>query len=964
MDEISSAQESPPFQNAYSDQSTAVLIQDSILYSTSSLMQKDIKDLLENAKTRAGSFQMDHARSEEFENAYPMQVPSSVREDVQPILAPVRNLEASKETGAQQGASPLDHDPAFQMLFNKTRVLLERSHFSSDFLTILRRYVGLLLEDGHDAMKDRYVLALQRELDLRDWDVTSPFIDLLDIFLSRPANPWMMLANVERRKQRALLESAFTKWKLKTRVDRYLMKLSYYWGCYVQRKYLQLWQERKNFKTHNLRVEADCLMDFKSQSNNFDKWMKRTDAHKLKQDLANAFFLQKFLKLFIKKGFSSMDSLNLAKQALRKSCLRHTFTSWKLQKRLRLSKELLTRWPKTVSFGRLKTKNKNVASLKQKQLLFEKSHLIGRTLQTWKLRLRENQSKMNELLELEVAFKEKMALKVVKDVIDWKEREGLVVKMVNSLLLQFVFRKLWLKRTRERSMLSQIYLRRSAVLYSRYFSMWLARMIDNEAASSVRDKVIICHVFDVMKLRNNELKFQRKGNQLKVRKFLLQWRERTTHELLLGKHLQKNLLGVWLHEWQRKYHSFNDLSYITVKCRDSFLLKHYYNQWAQKSMEVLEMKRKSGWFAKLHVISKVKGVLKRCEKLNATLEAFVVHKSRRQEEKYMSVWISSMRIQMRLKQEIMLDQYLIVGNMSLIKSCFSQWAKRYRYFYDDCNKVAKRQNAQTIIASVLRRALSKRTVYDNWRIVSMELDNQSKLSSYFGSFKLKYELVSALNEQLGRVLAEKELSMLINCLNMWTMKQLKSSRNRETVELFRNRWNRASLRAILLLWKEKCDSIKADPPAFSDERFTSGSEPNDRSLVTPTRMKKSGRITIPGSEVIKRNRMEAMKNHYRRARKAIPSPIKFSDNLDSVTKRRLETNSETMEDRATPPPPKMNLEKINKNLASKKSMINFRSIPEAKLSPAPSSRVSEIPVVDRSLLSKHNRDLDRSPTVR
>ncbi|SCU96879.1 LANO_0E14598g1_1 [Lachancea nothofagi CBS 11611] len=938
------------------DPLTSSLMSYNLKHSTSSLVRKDIKDLLQDAKSPVTDNDADSITSEHFEHLFHHPETSGEKRTLSP------SSQTSNKQHAFHSIPSLDDDPYFRMLFNKTQVLLLRRNFSLDFLVILKRYISLLLEEGQDPMLDQYVLELQNELD-KGWELTQAFLELVDTFLTCPANPWMMLASLEQRNRRATFQSIFSRWRLQTELNLSLKQLGLIWDNYVQRKYLRVWQEKVRFKCKDLRSEADCLINFKSQSNTLDQWMKRTDAQKVKQDLADAFFLQKHLKLIEKISLFQRNHLKLADHDYEARCVKRAFSTWRLETRYQHSRPQLGAKSVRLFFKKVVTRSAYVRSLADKALLLERVLLLTPVVKIWRANLTEKQNKMKDLVELETIFREKMALKVLKDVTDWKEREAFAVKSLDTILVKFVFRKVWLKRLREKFSLHEYRSKRKAALSGRYFSIWRARYCKTFKAFSHYERVLARKALRGMRFKQRDLEIRRTRSETWARVLLLRWSNQAKLEKLLKRYQIQVVLSFWNHEWKRKYKSFKDLSTITVKCRDSFLVKEHLEKWIRKYKQAEELKRKANIFAKLRAISKMKRTLPHSERLNLFSLEIATQINHKHKKKYLSLWKSSVQIQRRLKQEIVLDQYLTLREKAALKDYMALWSSRFRYFSLDCTIVADRQRYQNVASMVLQKALDKLQLHENWRLVSIELDNQSKMSNCLGDLKLKYTRISAMRKQLDRVVSEKDLSTLVKCMNMWTMKELKCSRNSETVDIFKNRWNRASLRAILLLWKEKLDSFNSEQPASIVKKSPDNQE-QDQSLITPTRIKNSGRITIPGSERMKQNRMEAMRNHYRRARKAIPSPIRFSEKLDTVTKRRLEVSASSLENREISPPPIMDLEKINKKLASRKSTISFKSIPDAKLSPLTSPQYSPLPVVDRSLLSQHSRGLERSPSIR
>ncbi|SCU79341.1 LAFA_0B02498g1_1 [Lachancea sp. 'fantastica'] len=938
------------------DQSTLALINDNLGHSTSSLVQKDINDLLKDAILK-GSWQKENLdfTGEVQEPAY------DYRRRVSPISSPVRRLQDTEGYYQPTRFSLQQNDSYFRRLFNRTQVLLLRNDFSLDFLIILRRYVHLLIEEDENPMDDQYVLELQNELD-KGFVLTARLYNLLELFLSHPSNRLMMLAQYEQRKRRSIVESVFTRWKLLTKVDMNLMQLSLAWNSYLRKKYFSSWRRKTRFKCKELEMEADNLINFKCQANTFDMWMKRTDAQKVKQDLADVFFLQKYLTMFKEEVKIRANQIEAANSQYRRRCVSRAFSSLKLQKIQKLVEERVTLDVKKEHFRQLSERYNDIRSMNYKAALLARHHTLSPFMNKWRLRFAEDFMKKRQMGQLEILFREKMAFKVVKDFVDWKDREAHAIAHLNRVFVRYVFQDLWYRRYKERQLLNNYCSKQDAFLTARQFSSWKAWSHQTNRALCFNEKAICKRTFRLLRLGALSARLRSRHGEVLVRKVHLRWLEATRLELVLADCRQKLLKKFWNRKLKNRYWSLVDLSSITKKCRDSQIARENFDKWLSAYRTTGELQRRAEFFKKVRAIVKLKTVLIHCDQLNAASRTYAIQKDNHGMQKFFSIWQSSMRIQIRLKLEIVLDQYLSLKERSTMKKHMAIWLSRFQYVSLKCTKVADALRERAVTSVAFAKAIEKLELHEEWWKVAVELNDQSSLVIAFDKLKLGYNQVAAMQRDLARLQADRELSSLVHCMNVWTMKQLKCSRNSETVEIFKNRWNRAGLRAILLLWREKV--------AYGHSKHSDGDVQNfglnegDQDLITPTRIRNSGRITIPGSEKMKQNRMEAMRNHYRRARKAIPSPIRFSERLDTVTKKRLEAKSIALEHGNISPPPKMDLEKINRKLASKKPAISFKSIPEARLSPVTSSPYSYAPIVDRSLLSHHDADLDRSPSIR
>ncbi|CAR21486.1 Sfi1p [Lachancea thermotolerans CBS 6340] len=948
---------------AQDDQLTSALIHGDSMYSTGSLLKKDIHDLLKEAKASSSQFLPENNH---------LNPPDEPEEPLYHLP-----FHPAKETGYLGDLSQIfgEFDPNFTsknrakcddalilLLFNKTQVFLLRNGFSLDFLMILKRFVELLVEEGLNPLENESLLELQNELE-KGWEITPSFVALLDTFMMNPKNIYIALALFEFKSKRHSLKINFTRWKLQTELELNLRQLTDIWNSYIKQKHLQRWENTYRFRSEDLKGEADSFYNFKSLSNATDKWMKRMDEQKIKQELADAFLIQKEFKTIQKAYTLQIRSRELALRAHSKSCLGRFFTTWRLAARLKETRRQLSAPTEGLFFRKFRQKYRNLDSLSDKARILEKSLVLSPILILWKERLIQRVEKTKHLEILELIFQRKMALKVLKSAFTWKEREAAAKESIHFTLLKYFFCDVWRKRLNERQLFSEHTLRQDALLCCKYCTLWRNRVMVKKKANDHYQRAMSQKYFELFQLKCAYSRNERRKRESSTRLIFERWQRATELNLQLKAYESNFLRLFWRHEWKRKYANFNDLTSITIKCHNSLVVKQYFFRWAKKKENYETLRSKAFLFAKTRVITKMRLVAQRVKKLDAVARKYRTESDAECKRRYMTLWLASLKVQMRLKHEILLDQYSSLTGQVLIVRYLKVWRTRTRYLRTECEEAADRLRYESLVGMMFRKALDKMRTYEQWNSVSEELNLQSVLLNHFNIFKQSYAELKQMSEYLERIRAEKDLTALVKCMNMWTMKQLKCTRNIETVEIFRNRWNRASLRAIMLLWKEKAETVNTSSATkLRHELYEGGDKVEDQSLVTPTRIKKSGNITIPGSERMKQNRMEAMRNHYRRARKAIPSPIKFSDNLDTITKKRLEIGDR--ESSEPSPPPKLDLGKINKKLASRHTKISFKTIPETKFSMEASPERPPRLVVDPSFLSSRPDEVDSSPSIR
>lgn len=587
-----------PVYDTHNGQSTLDLIGDSPLYSTGSLVKKDIEELLREAKGFVTHSDIDESLQ---------QLPFYLNEDSNHSenLSKVFE-EFNKQKGWRARITPVS-DSLLQVLFNKIQVFLLRNSFSLDFLFILRRYASLLEEDGLNVMEDSSILETHNELE-KGWELTPRLLNVLERFLINPENPLMAFALFEHKKRRSALQINFTKWRLQTELEMNLKRLQFLWHRYIQKKYLERWERQLTFKCYDLNSEAQCLMAFKYQSIALDQWVKRTEEQKIKQDLADAFLVQKAMKKILEVYAKRVSQNSKAKQASDNNCGRRYFTIWYLNLQLSKSKRQLNQPTKAIFFRRILLKYQDVGSLQEKAQFLRKLLLTSPCLQLWKERLEEREKKMRRLQQLELTFRQKLAMKVIKRAIHWKERESSAVSSINHTLLRHFFLDIWLERLKERSQLQSHLIVTQSRMCNKFFFIWERQFSINARAEKVYCKNLLFKHFKLIKLNRLCSKADKNSREKLVRNSLLYWNRMTALRVLINYHQRSIMQRFWNQKWKLKFESFNNLTKITVKCHQSLLVKELFGRWIGKKLAYEDLNSKVEAFRKVKVIMQLKKV--------------------------------------------------------------------------------------------------------------------------------------------------------------------------------------------------------------------------------------------------------------------------------------------------------------------------------------------------------------------
>ena len=161
-----------------------------------------------------------------------------------------------------------------------------------------------------------------------------------------------------------------------------------------------------------------------------------------------------------------------------------------------------------------------------------------------------------------------------------------------------------------------------------------------------------------------------------------------------------------------------------------------------------------------------------------------------------------------------------------------------------------------------------------------QIYSKNTLQSMFRMWVERYNKYVELQEILDENTDQQNIDILSSYLSVWSMKLMKVSRNNQSIEAFRTRWDRANLRGFISLWKEKYEEKQhVQNEIHRDDAATLAHE-------TPQRPTAANQDTIRGSVSVRKNKLNAMINRYRNVGRAIPSPIKNEgDNRRSILNR-------------------------------------------------------------------------------
>ncbi|KAG0657018.1 hypothetical protein C6P44_004796 [Monosporozyma unispora] len=353
----------------------------------------------------------------------------------------------------------------------------------------------------------------------------------------------------------------------------------------------------------------------------------------------------------------------------------------------------------------------------------------------------------------------------------------------------------------------------------------------------------------------------------------------------------------YFYRWKVRSGLVMDMNRRALMVYDDSIKRKHFSKLRQQMRAIIELNERVELHLKIKTINKLQHLLNRLKELQTKEEEWSLIDRPIIQGCNFSKWKKSYAEARNRKFDLNLNIYSSQHRHRLKKKYFQIYHKQSVIINEHLNVIADDMKNRQLLKSYLNRTIvgygDNRADY----IYADNVKNNTVLKDIFTLWKFRIdELESVLNE----VTNEKNLYLLSSYLRIWSMNHFKVARNERTVQLFRQRWERATLRGLIQLWKLKSGSSKLsnnepfDATENNNVNFdreeiastTSNISPHHIGRVeTPRRMEAT--TAIPGSLRMRRYKMQEMISHYNRAR-IIPSPLKESSNLPNAVKRRLQ----------------------------------------------------------------------------
>ncbi|EDO19035.1 hypothetical protein Kpol_2002p108 [Vanderwaltozyma polyspora DSM 70294] len=905
------------------DSTEALITEDMLSSSTRSLLNEPVENLLERVHiTDLSVEELDDSGPESIETEIIRLYNSDSKKKI-----PSEDLELTALLIPNSLNQNIKYNPELKLLYDKIQVMLIRNSMSSDFLKVFKRYVGILVHEGYDPNNDHFVNELRNEL-VESFEITSNMEEIISSFILNPNTLEMKLALYEHNKERELLTMTFKKLQFVFLMKGSLNKLEDVWNEYLRRKYFLTWNRNFRYYRGHLIRKADSLNRFRVISNGFDKWLDNRDSNRSKALLADNYFINnKFISM--KNKSKSLDKLRITSEnKYVTNSMKKAFQLWKLNylsrqfcpKRFHTKKEMIIRW---------KNRYNNNSVMKEKSRLTNYVFTVLPYYKNWSQLAAKKIEDQTNLNILERKFLLKKFLNKMSDIV---HNNYLVKKqdiLGNKRCLRYFFEKIWLKRFNQRINLYSFHAIQEKKLKRKYTLNWITQTKLMRHSSIHLENSYIQNSFNIWRKKyecENRLKIYQ---QTLLKNFFEVLVTKFRLELKVRDFKTKKLLKFYFEKMRRRYEISKNLNLQAANIEKTRSNRKMVKRWKSKCKKVRTMNEKSVLFQKLRFFTLISQKMIKIENLSdVVLNKCEVNDSKLREQ-YMQIWLNRFNSKRKYKYELILHQYNKRRRALTLDLFLSLWYRKLTFFRDNCNSKAVYTRDNLLKRRSFGLFLKKITNINKLYEVGSQIRKDSVTSRMYFKWREKLEFLNDLEKMAILKRNEKDLSLLLNHLNIWSMKLLKIRRNQEMIEIFRNRWRRATIRGLLLLWKNRTEN---SPRKKRIERHKNIMDPAH--LVTPMRDPPFAESqTIPGSELIKNYRIEAVKFRYSRAKRLVPSPIKSSVSLGSSVKEKLQVSAASyINERISPP--RLAIEKINKNLASKVHEIRFDKIPNVvKLNP-------------------------------
>ncbi|CCF57632.1 hypothetical protein KAFR_0C06360 [Kazachstania africana CBS 2517] len=759
-------------------------------------------------------------------------------------------------------------------LFHNIRMLLYHNGYSQFFLKIFKTYVTNLFLDNKNPLNDPIVVILQNEINPNFKMTENLNIVIMKFLINSSNDKSIKLSFFQSNRDDKLLDTVLKKWLLKTKIKTIQLKKLQIFNRLHLTKYLKVWFDVYNNKVVDLNMDSNEFNEFRLISKNFDRIALNYNSIISMELLADNTFLSKFFSRLSNKSRLLKDSLKSFHHKNNNSLIKMALAKkWKLQYILS-KKNLDSPFLKKRYFEKLRSHYQQTLLNNERSQIANRIFVLQSTLHKWEKKTKAINSNLIELRKLQKHFTLKRYLIIWKRSSNDSILEKNACARLDNILLKFIFSQIWYKRFNERfHFLYSVSEIKNDKTKQWFLNIWKKKLFLNLNSIEFRNTTLVKSHFKKIVLYFHLRKFQNYQGHKTFSKVLHQnW-----HNEFKVLQFKKQILSKrYLAKWQTKYDNIRRLQQIAAQYRDqNSEFKVFFNQLKIKYHDIENLKLKSLIFEQLKAIKTIRRGISHILAVNDLYKQNQPLQLAKREYsfKYLHLWME--KVQNHNIQK--LNTHLLLYEKKKVKRLKSKYWHSFRSKFNFCHDIlndASRDFEKIKLNKVIFNTMI--TKYTQYKVDLREGADLNRLTTSQKMFSMWIEKLNRKSElelELRNFQDSVNFHIVSNNLKIWTMKLLKLQTNNEKAHSIRKRWQRATLRGILNLWK-----LKSETKQTSLQTPHRPITPNSSDDVT----------TIPGSTAVRRTRMEAMMSHYSKARRrAIPSPLKSSNALDTTVKRKL-----------------------------------------------------------------------------
>lgn len=777
-------------------------------------------------------------------------------------------------------------------LYNRIQVFLLRNQLSLNFLKRFKSYIGYLIELGFNPLTDEYLLRVQDCLS-EGFSLTYEMEFIIKKFLFKPDNLILKLVNYQFNKSSNLLQMHFSLWKIKF-VTQSSLTL---YETFIKAKFLHKWTS--SFNKYG--------MEYKEQSNNvnktrlkefgFDKLLIAYDTLQQMTLVADSKFKQTIFMRFKKIYSLLIEDEKIFTQRRDDLLRKHYLKIWMF--RFRLNEFVMRRiYLKKKFLSKIRTKYEDREAMTKEAATARYLFLTKKTVLTWKNQLKRKNKKHEKLiLSYKISLKRRYFNRFLSS---YKLSQSISIARdhLDKALTSHILCEMWYKRLQERLHFYSFTTIQNEAIKKKYIHLITKQFYLQIKAYQFRGESLLKSGWKSWKKRYY---LQKKLMQFKGinsrQKYLKYWNKQTK---LIFRYQNSVISKIY-----SKYFTIWRIHNKKISCLNKKELGVYRNNLGGKFIQkirsrttiISSLDKKCAILVKSKVFGKIKRKYRKIRelKLMGKLEWPQIYSAIIMNT-YLQKWISLYNLLKEKRLRNNLSLYTDHKRSMLLNKYFQMYYRRSIMLCRNLIIIADDMNNRRLLKHFSNLMLLK---FNNHQSEYLRADILKENTIIYDIFTLwKYRL-DELNNLLQQAINEKNLYLLSTYLRLWSMNHFKIARNERTVHLFRQRWERATVRGLITLWKMKTENRRdrignqftnLGYSNIDDEgHFSDNSNISPRHIVEMRTPKKQvSNTTIPGSLQMRRYKMQEMISHYNKAR-IIPSPLKESSTLPNTVKKRLQS---------------------------------------------------------------------------